>query len=292
VTVRATTVEAEPRVFDVTFKVGSCLNALTTFVFTPQPGSQDIRSGSVILRDGEDPGDFGKTELYELDGVVELTQIGDTNIVGTATAIGVSVREVAEYYDDPGNWDFGNHQEYPIFLPGVGQFDYGVLAQFSTYDGSPDGTILEWFSENQVRVYFDASQSRVTHGLVHADIESWYWEFGDGTAGQGEMVDHIYTVGPRHEFTVNLRVTDGNGNSAIRTKVIRVATFDMPFTGWFSENGLTQCLSDGDPGNGCEGTLTIEGLRSGTIPQDWLVTSPGNTIGQHAIQAQHEDPND
>ncbi len=56
---------------------------------------------------------------------------------------------------------------------------------------------------------FDASSSTDSDG----NIESYKWNFGDGTKGEGETVTHTYTAGEAHE--VQLTVTDNMGGITI-----------------------------------------------------------------------------
>jgi PKD repeat protein len=77
------------------------------------------------------------------------------------------------------------------------------------------------------KVYFDASGSSVVSDCGACSIESYSWNFGDGTTGTGVMpAAHIYTsVGT---YTVILTVTDSNGNTAYDSVTITVTESGLP----------------------------------------------------------------
>jgi PKD repeat protein len=54
---------------------------------------------------------------------------------------------------------------------------------------------------------FDGSQS-----YSGVDIASYSWDFGDGAAAEGAIVDHAYAAAG--DYTVTLTVTDANGQTA------------------------------------------------------------------------------
>lgn len=57
-------------------------------------------------------------------------------------------------------------------------------------------------------------------------IDSWSWDFGDGTAGEGAAVSKSFET--RGTYTVSLTVTDEAGNSHTRSAEVRVADFSPP----------------------------------------------------------------
>ena len=76
-------------------------------------------------------------------------------------------------------------------------------------------------SENMI---FDGSLSYDSDGF----IVQWFWDFGDGTIGNGEITTHAYhSVGM---YTVSLTVTDNNGATADDTIMVRVMTANLPPT--------------------------------------------------------------
>lgn len=57
-------------------------------------------------------------------------------------------------------------------------------------------------------------------------IESYRWEFGDGTTGTGEVAEHVYTS--TGEFVVRLEVTNNSGASAVDYQAITVKKTPTP----------------------------------------------------------------
>ena len=67
-----------------------------------------------------------------------------------------------------------------------------------------------------LEVRFDASGASDADGT----IESYEWDFGDGSTGTGEMTNHTYEMAGT--FTVTLTVTDDDGATATSTQTITV----------------------------------------------------------------------
>jgi PKD repeat protein len=56
---------------------------------------------------------------------------------------------------------------------------------------------------------------------INGNPDQWYWDFGDGSNGQGQQVDHLYTdIGT---YTVTVTAIDGN-NSDESTIVLIVGS--------------------------------------------------------------------
>ena len=68
-----------------------------------------------------------------------------------------------------------------------------------------------------LEVAFDASASSAP---PNATIQTYAWNFGDGTNGSGANATHTYTTDGT--FTITLTVTDSNGNSNTATNTITV----------------------------------------------------------------------
>ncbi len=73
-------------------------------------------------------------------------------------------------------------------------------------------------------VTFDASDSYDPDG----EIVSYLWDFGDGTTGNGETTEHIYTSagGSGTQYPVTLTVIDDDGVRSSTTKYVHVIGCD------------------------------------------------------------------
>jgi PKD repeat protein len=81
-------------------------------------------------------------------------------------------------------------------------------------------------AENET-IYFNASQSNDPDG----SIESFDWDFGDGTTGKGETVTHKY--GSSGSYTVLLKVTDDDGNIDTASQTVSVGDNQGPVASFF-----------------------------------------------------------
>lgn len=73
---------------------------------------------------------------------------------------------------------------------------------------------------SELNCTFDASDSSDSDG----SIASYDWEFGDGTTGTGEVVDHSYESGG--DYDVTLTVTDDEGATDSQTQTVSVSSSD------------------------------------------------------------------
>jgi len=103
-------------------------------------------------------------------------------------------------------------------------------------------------------VSFDASGSTDAEGPVR----SYHWEFGDGASASGPMQTHTY--GSDGTYSVQLTVTDGGGNIAVREKTVNVTTPNTRPTASFTSSVDREA-----------GTVTLDASEStdkdGTITQ-------------------------
>ncbi|MDR3653106.1 MAG: PKD domain-containing protein [Paludibacter sp.] len=63
----------------------------------------------------------------------------------------------------------------------------------------------------------------------------YYWDFGDGDAGQGNYLDHTYTVANQRYFDIKLKVINPNGCLEYATK--RITVINSALYNTFSPNG-------------------------------------------------------
>lgn len=76
-----------------------------------------------------------------------------------------------------------------------------------------------YLTEAQRPITFTAE----TH-FFEAEPAEFEWDFGDGTTGRGEVVDHTFTV-PNNYGRVTLTVIDTRGNECVTTKRIYIRSF-------------------------------------------------------------------
>jgi len=152
-------------------------------------------------------------------------------------------------YDPDGNitsydWDFGDgntglgittthtYQESGVFTVKLTVTDNDEHSVSSSQEitvtdtgGTLPVALFEAFpmsGNSPLKVEFDASYSYDTSG----EIVSYYWDFGDGTQGNGKNVTHTYYFYGNH--TATLKVNDDDGYSASTSKKINVI-IDKPY---------------------------------------------------------------
>ncbi len=69
----------------------------------------------------------------------------------------------------------------------------------------------------QIRCVFDASNATLADG----EIESYEWDFGDGSTGTGEAANHVYENAGA--YNVTLTVESEDGQTAQETREISVS---------------------------------------------------------------------
>ncbi|CAK8718439.1 hypothetical protein GMJAKD_07670 [Candidatus Electrothrix aarhusensis] len=108
---------------------------------------------------------------------------------------------------------------------------------------------------NTSQVVFDASAS----SDADDEIISYAWDFGDGSKGEGIMVEHIYPL--PGSYTVQLRVTDASGCASAMQSTQKKIRVNAPPV---ADAGSDQIIAPG-------GTVHFDGSRS--LDQDGLITS-------------------
>lgn len=74
----------------------------------------------------------------------------------------------------------------------------------------PDIDATAMSGQSPLTVMFDASSSYDASGV----IESYVWDFDDGTTGQGALIEHTFQSATPREFEVKLTATDNDGASS------------------------------------------------------------------------------
>ncbi len=101
-----------------------------------------------------------------------------------------------------------------------GSTDHHLYALGEGYEPVPPVPRFTVSHENPqagMEVTFDASDSRDPDGV----IQSYEWDFGDGEAGSGEVVTHVYDSSGG--YNVKLTVTDDDGYSESQTLALTVS---------------------------------------------------------------------
>ena len=93
------------------------------------------------------------------------------------------------------------------------------------------------------------------------------WDFGDGSAGSGQTVTHVY--GQAGEFTVKLTVTDSSQNTATSAQTVAVTTSTLTVNFTFTPSTIT-------PGSPVTFTATVSG---GTSPYSYSWSFGDGTTG-------------
>ena len=177
------------------------------------PGGLDPASGPVAKiaarpTQGEVPltVEFDGSASYDPQGDITdwLWDFGDGSPV-------ISGRKVTHVYERSG--------EFIVTLVVVGPSGTGrATAMIHALNNPPVASFSFWPQDpfQEELVTFDASSSYDSDG----DIVSWEWDFGDGTVGEGEVVDHSFDL--PGEYTVVLTVTDNSGAQAVVSQTVPV----------------------------------------------------------------------
>ncbi len=206
-----------------------------------------------------------KLELVLIPPVVSFTYTPDTPTVGETVIFDASAS-----YDPDGiivswGWGFGDeitgtseivehaYADVGIYIVTLTVTDNEGLTDTFTADVTVSPALespVASFTENATTaftvevIHFDASESNDPDGT----IESYFWDFGDGTNASDATVDHPYA--DDGTYTVTLTVTDDDGltGSDTATKIIEnrppVALFTQSLT--TVETGKTTTFYAGD----------------------------------------------
>lgn len=201
-------------------------------------------------------------------------------------------------------WDgFGACVSSPVWFFTTAASDGGSPEQPPGNQTQPNTPPIAHISVSEVMAFigtlivFNASESYDPDGY----IVRWFWEYGDGTTGNGEKSIHTYqTAG---NYTVTLIVTDDRGTKGNETVKLQIKTANHPptkpvVTG--IRSGMKNVLYNysvisNDPdndflqyhlswGDGAHDASTW--LPSGTM---YFVTHTWNTSGKHQLSAEATD---
>jgi heat shock protein HslJ len=104
-----------------------------------------------------------------------------------------------------------------------GLLNYSITPLHRAEEILPPVAVIGMPGEAQVNqvVTFDGSES-----YSQVPVVGWKWDFGDGSTGTGEVVQHVY-ANP-NTYTVTLVVTDERGNEDTESKTITILTPAQP----------------------------------------------------------------
>jgi len=190
---------------------------LSSFMIVPTVGATD--GGPVI----EAPSEVNETENF----IVRVADSANPNYYYANAEITVGWNDETYYTSWIG--------EVVLLSPEVNQdTDYTITADVGSYDpvsvwitildtGTPNEPPTANFTHsiNDLTVTFNASSSNDTDGT----IVEYLWNFGDGTTGNGMVVNHNYTDTENEEeaiYNVTLKVTDYGGKNDSISKNITV----------------------------------------------------------------------
>lgn len=147
------------------------------------------------------PGDLvmfqGNWSLGTSGKVVNYTwDFGDGNLASMTTPF-VS----HDYYGYPGQW------VVTLTVEDSNGFTDSVR-QLVLFDVIPRFTFTPAFPLVGQQVSFNASQS-ISYNQT-APIVGYFWSFGDGTSGTGEVVSHSYSASGPHRVALTLETASGN----------------------------------------------------------------------------------
>ncbi|WP_433675398.1 PKD domain-containing protein [Microbacterium gorillae] len=154
-------------------------------------------------------------QLTATDGTDALQGPGSVGLMGSSSSLSTVPRTVLRFH------------EYSVTdgRPAVAEGEnHPPMAAFTT---ATDG----------LRVVVDATGATDAEGpLAHYD-----WDFGDGMTGEGPIAEHVYAA--EGVYTVTLTVTDSDGATDVRERVVSVT--EPPATDTLAEDGFGREATDG-----------------------------------------------
>jgi PKD repeat protein len=157
------------------------------------------------------------------------TDAGDDGVLDEAHwESGDRIDRTTEPYEES-TWKYRTAGEYPVELTVVdfeGDSDT-VTKTITVSNPGPDASFDVSTKSTLLGepVSFDAAPTSDPNG----DVESYTWNFGDGTTKSGERVEHSF--GSTGQYDVELVVRDGNSRSTA-TRTITVDTDEPPSAGF------------------------------------------------------------
>lgn len=129
----------------------------------------------------------------------------------------------------------------PFWAPATARLEAGVTYYYqlgSSYSGSGQTTFYlsvapppqaEFFySPSDPSIFETIEFNNMVQDPAGIGIETWSWDFGDGTVANAANSAHRYAADG--DYTVQLSVTTSDGRTAASSQTVRVATHDVAIT--------------------------------------------------------------
>ncbi|ELZ04739.1 PKD domain containing protein [Natrialba chahannaoensis JCM 10990] len=149
-----------------------------------------------------------------------------------------------------------------------GESEWGPWERIGEYDPGPQASIIPSTTtpDPGEEVTFDATEST-------GALESYDWEFGDGTTANGEVVTTTYDADG--EYTVSLTVTDTDGNTGSAQTAIYVGDAEPPTPAgvYTPYQGTWYDIVDGTLGRSTDRVIMSfigDPSRDGEVSPAWL----------------------
>ena len=148
-------------------------------------------------------------------------------------------------------------------------------------DGTPDNaapTASFTASSTGLDVAVDGSASTDSDGTV----ESYAWDFGDGSTGTGVMAEHSYATADT--YTVTLTVTDDQGATATATESVAAGEEPAPAGAAIARDTFDRAVTGGLGTADVGGPWTVQaggGRQSVAGGEATLNVGPGNNTGSY-----------
>lgn len=168
--------------------------------------------------------------------------------------------------DASSNYFNGDLDEFAIYQTVLSASDVNSHYLLGTANEAPVAQFTH--SEANLVASFDASGSSDPDGT----IASYAWNFGDGTTGNGAVIDHTYTSAGT--YTVTVTVTDNKGASATASESVTVLAANVAPTAAFTFNVTDNVVSfDASTSSDPDGTIGSYGWDFGDGATDTGVST-------------------
>ncbi|MEL7663859.1 MAG: CARDB domain-containing protein [Methanosarcina mazei] len=235
----------------------------------------DAENKSVIILGSDD------TYRYDVVGTgtgeygLELLSVNGTDYNTVFLQNTVVPNQVHQYTVDWNSVATEKMVALDIDSDGDGTFDKSIQMQL------PTASFVNTHLTNQ-QISFDGSSSEGNN------IVLYNWDFGDGTSGDGQTIDHIYAY--EGDYDVTLVVKNNNGGMDRKTKNIRIdltsptttanISGTLGYDNWYTSDVLVNLTAtDGINGTGINKTeYSFDNASWNTYNAPFNISNNGSTI--------------